>query len=47
MKDSGSDFYDNYDMKEKWLGKAAQGNARKMENSIIFGTNPNSCHGAW
>ena len=40
LKDSESDSYDKNDMKEK-VGQVAQGNARKIENSIIFRTNPN------
>ena len=45
LKDSESDFYDENDIKEigsKRLGQGAQGNATRIENSIIFSTNPNS-----
>ena len=43
LKDSGFDSYDKNNIKEcEWLGQVAQGNARKIKNSIIFRTNPNS-----
>ena len=42
LKDSESDSYDKNDMREKVNDLVARGNARKIENSIIFRTNPNS-----
>ena len=44
LKDSESDSYDENDMEEK-LNGVAQGNARKIKNSIIFTSNPNSSLG--
>ena len=42
-EDSESDSYDKNDMKEKVneLVRLHEGNAIKIENSIIFSTNPN------
>ena len=43
LKDSGFDSYDKNNIKEcEWLGQVAQGNARKIKNSIISRANPDS-----
>ena len=44
LKDSESDSYEKTNVNEKveWLRQVALGNARKIENSIIFRKNPDS-----
>ena len=42
LKDSEYDSYDQNDMKESVNDLVTQENARRIENSITFGTNSNS-----
>ena len=47
MKQSLSVTIKIYGRENEWLGKVAQGNARKIKNGIMCKTNPNTYFGIW